>query len=206
VAIPQDDVRYLLNLFPSGPPAPASLEVSGLAFLSAFLNARGDETRNEAVCLIEAGETFSHYLFVNKGVVSLVGKMDFGIRTLQQKLVADLGVDEELATSILTDQSINISTSLSSVMLPFIKQLSISKDFIERHQGCRIKSIYTSGGMSLLPSFSNEVEQMLHVDVKSWSPFENIGVETGLLPEEFSRQATRFTTAIGAAIGGFQES
>ena len=132
--------------------------------------------------------------------------MDFGIRTLQQKLVADLGVDEELATSILTDQSINISTSLASVMLPFIKQLSISKDFIERHQGCRIKSVYTSGGMSLLPSFSNEVEQMLHVDVKSWSPFENIGVETGLLPEELSQQATRFTTAIGAAIGGFQES
>ena len=205
-AIPQDDVRYLLNMFPSGPPAPASLEVSGLSFLSAFLNARGEETRDEAICLIEAGETFSHYLFVNKGVVSLVGKMDFGIRTLQQKLVADLGVDEELATSILSDQSINISTSLSSVMLPFIKQLSISKDFIERRQGCRVKSVYTSGGMSLLPSFSSEVEQMLHVDVKSWSPFENIGVEAGFLSEEISGQATRFSTAIGAAIGGFQES
>jgi Tfp pilus assembly PilM family ATPase len=206
VAIPQDDVRYLLNMFPSGPPAPASLEVSGLAFVPAFLNARRKEIANEAVCLIEAGETFSSYLFINKGVMSLVGKMDFGIRTLQQKLVADLGVDEELATSILNDQSINISASLSSVMLPFIKQLSISKDFIERHQGCRIKSVYVSGGMSLLPSFSNEVEQMLHVDVKSWSPFENIGIEPGFLSEELSGQATRFSAAIGAAIGGFQES
>jgi len=206
VAIPQDDVRYLLNMFPSGPPAPASLEVAGLAVASAFLHARGEEAGNEAVCLIEAGETYSQYLFINKGVVSLVGKMDFGLRTLRQKLVSDLGVDEELATSILSDQSINISASLSSVMLPFFKQLSISKDFIERHQGCRIKSVYTSGGMSLLPSFSSEVEQMLHVDVKSWSPFENIGVESGGLSGELSLQATRFSAAIGAAIGGFQES
>ena len=30
-AIPRDDVEYMINMFPAGPPAPASLEVSGLA-------------------------------------------------------------------------------------------------------------------------------------------------------------------------------
>ena len=47
-AIPVDDVGFMLNMFPAGPPAPASLEVSGLAVISAFLNARGKECAEEA--------------------------------------------------------------------------------------------------------------------------------------------------------------
>ena len=74
-AIPQDDVRYLLGMFPAGPPAPASLEVSGLAFVSAFLNARGTECKDTAVCLFEAGESISHFAFLNKGALALVGKL-----------------------------------------------------------------------------------------------------------------------------------
>ncbi|MBT8043035.1 MAG: pilus assembly protein PilM [Kiritimatiellales bacterium] len=205
-AIPQDDVRYLLNLFPAGPPAPASLEVAGLAFVSAFLNARGAECANDAVCLIDAGESVSHYVFMNKGAVVLVGKMDFGVRALRSKLATDLGVDDELAASILDDRSINISTSLANVMAPIIKQLSISKDFIERHQGCRVSRVYVSGGMSLLPSWSDELMNMIHTEVESWSPLENIAIAPEILSPELKQQATRFAAAIGAAIGGFQES
>ncbi len=205
-AIPQDDVRYILNLFPAGPPAPASLEVAGLAFVSAFMNARADECADDAICLIDAGESVSHYVFMNKGVVVLVGKMDFGVRTLRNKLVADLGVDDELAASILDDRSINISTSLASVMAPITKQLSISKDFIERHQGCRVSKVYVSGGMSLLPSWSDELMNMIHTEVEPWSPLENIAIAPDIVSVEMNQQATRFAAAIGAAIGGFQDS
>ncbi|VGO14949.1 hypothetical protein PDESU_03529 [Pontiella desulfatans] len=204
-AIPQDDVRYLLSMFPSGPPAPASLEVSGLAFVSAFLHARGEECKESAVCLFEAGESLSHFVFLNNQSVVLVGKLAFGTRTLRQKLAKDLGVDEELADSILTDRSINISSSLSNVMEPFFKQLSISKDFIERHQGCRISKIYVSGGLSLLSSWSSEVGNLLNMAVEHWSPFENIEIDPDILPHEMEKQATRFAAAVGAAIGGFEE-
>ena len=53
VAMPQDDVGFMLNMFPAGPPAPASLEISGLSFISAFMHARGAECASEAVCLID---------------------------------------------------------------------------------------------------------------------------------------------------------
>lgn len=205
-AIPDDDARFLLNMFPSGPPAPASLEVSGLAFVSAFLNARGDECKNETVCLLEAGETISHFVFLHKGAVVLVGKMPFGAQTLRKKLAADLGVDDELAASILNDRSINISSSLKSVLDPFIKQISISKDFIERHQSCRISKVYVSGGLSLLTSWTAEVGQMLNADVGIWSPLENIEFDSEIVPEDMQSQITRFSAAIGAAIGGFENS
>ena len=135
----------------------------------------------------------------------LIGRMNFGSGTLRQRLAEDLGVDEELASSILNDRSINISSSISSVLEPFIKQVSISKDFIERHQSCRVGKLYVSGGLSLLPSWSTEVGQMLHDKAIPWSPLENISVEAGVLSDELNVEATRFSAAIGAALGGFEE-
>jgi len=205
-AIPEDDIHFLLSMFPSGPPAPASVEVAGLSFVPAFLNARGGECQNEAICLIEAGESTSHFVFINKGMVVLVGKFGFGGSILRAKVVQDLGVDDDLASTILTDQSINISSTVNGVMTPFLKQLSISKDFIERHQGCRISRVYVSGGLSLLPHLPSVVGQALHAEVLPWSPFENIQYDhPDVVPEHLTEQATRFAAAVGAAVGGFEE-
>ncbi len=204
-AIPQDDVGFMLNMFPAGPPAPASLEVSGLAVISAFLHARGEECAGEAVCLIEAGESTSNFVFLNQGVVVLVGKVDFGSSQLRKKLAADLGVDDDLARSILSDRSINISSSLASVLEPLTKQISISKDFIERHRNCRVTKIFVSGGLSLMSSWTTEMGQMLHADVVKWSPFENIQYDDDVIPPEIEEQATRFSAAIGVAIGGLED-
>ncbi|MDF7823652.1 pilus assembly protein PilM [Pontiellaceae bacterium B12227] len=205
-AIPDADVEYMMDLFPSGPPAPASLEVSGLSFISAFLHARGEECADSTVCLLDTGETISHFIFLTNGLVTLVGKMPFGAKMLRKKVADDLGLDEELAASILSDASINISSSISDLLAPFIKQLTISKDFIERHQGCRISRIYISGGLSLLPSWGAEVGQMLGGHVSNWSPLENIEYDSGNIPDEMIKQATRFSGAIGAAIGGIEVS
>ncbi len=204
-AIPQDDVSFMLNMFPVGPPAPASLEVSGLAVVSSFLHSRGAECADNAVCLIEAGETTSHFFFLNKGTLLLTGKVDFGSLQLRRKLAADLGVDDDLANSILNDRSINISSSLTSVLESFTRQISISKDFIERHQSCRVTKVYVSGGLSLLASWVDEIGQMLNTDIVRWSPLENIQYEPDILTDDIEEQATRFSAAFGAAIGGFED-
>lgn len=205
-AMPLDDVRFFLNMFPAGPPAPASLEVSGLAFVPAFLHARGEECSDEAVCLIEAGESVSHFVFMNRGQVVLVGKFAAGSGALQRKVVEDLGVDAELARTILGDQSISVSSSLVEAMGPFLKQLLISKDFIERHQGCRVSKTYISGGAGLFSHWNQVLGQELHTEVVAWSPFEKIACDSGVLPASLSGQATRFSAAVGAALGGLLDS
>lgn len=205
VAIPQDDVNRMLGMFPSGPPAPASLEVSGLSVITAFLHARGEELGDETVCLIETGENTSTFAFLNRNEVFLVGKQNFGVRVLRDKISKDLEVDNELAMSILSDHSINISASLSAIQSPFIKQISISKDFVERHEGVQISKVYLSGGLSLLSSWSQEVEKRLNSTVVQWSPLENIQVGKDILSDENAVQITRFSAAVGAALGGLLE-
>ena len=205
-AIPQNEVKFFLNMFSAGPPAPLSLEVSGLAFLSSFLYSRGREVAEEAVCLVEAGESVSYFVFMNRGVVLLVGKFAVGGAALREKVVKDLGVDEELAGTILSDQSINISASLQGVMAPFLKQLSISKDFVERHQQCRVSKVYVSGGCASIPHLSTVLGLELHSEVVFWNPLEKIRCERGVIPRSLSGQESRFSAAIGAAVGGLLQS
>lgn len=203
-AIPLSDVQHMLELFPVGPPAPASIEVSGLSFMSAFLHAKKEECKGETVCLLETGETVSHFAFLTNGAVTLVGKLPFGAKMLRKQVAEDLGLDEELAVSILNDAAINISSSIAAAVGPHMKQLSISKDFIERHQGNRISRIYVSGGLSLLGSWGSEVGSMLGAKVETWNPLENIDYDAAAFDSSIIDQATRFSAAIGAAIGGME--
>ncbi len=206
VAVPKADVDFFLSMFSAGPPAPASLEVSGLAAISAFLHARGAEFQNEVVCLIEAGENISTFAFLNRDELFLVGKYNFGLRSLRERLIRDLDVDGELAMTILKDRSINISSSLTGVQEAFIRQLSVSKDFVERHENCKITKTYLSGGLSLLSFWPQEIEQRLNISAQVWSPLENIRLSSAdAMPSELQDQATRFTAAIGAALGGLLE-
>lgn len=203
-AIPKHDLENMLRLFPAGPPAAASIEVAGLSFVSAFLNARGVDSADAAVCLLDTGETMSNFVFLNKNKVSLVGRLSFGVAAIREKVASDLGVDQDLAASILADRSIDISSSVRAILEPFLKQLSISMDFLERHQGSRISTVYVSGGMSLAPSWCEEVGRLVKAPVEPWSPLENVEVDSAAVSDELIKQATRFSAAIGAAIGGLQ--
>lgn len=205
-AIPSGDVQFFLDQFAEGSPAPISIEVASLSFIPAFLNSYGSKSSEGAICLIDAGESVSNFAFLSKGDVVLVGKMGFGASSLREKLAVDLGVDEDLVLSILDDQSINISTSVSSVLEPFLRQVSISKDFIERHLSCHVSQVFVSGGMSLLPDWVSEVEQKLHAEVVSWNPLGNIQAPAGVVSAEMEKQVTRFSAVIGAVIGGFEDA
>lgn len=203
-AIPNDDAAHMLELFPAGPPAPASIEVAGLSFMTAFLHAHGDACTGSTVCLLECGETISHFAFITNGIPTLVGKLPIGAKILREKVAQDLGLDDDLASSIMSDASVNISSSLTTVLAPHVKQLSISKDFIERHQGSRLAGLYVSGGMSLMSGCAEEVGRLLGMRAQPWSPLENITFDKSSIPEEMVQQATRFSAAIGAAIGGVE--
>ena len=55
----------------------------------------------------------------------------------------------------------------------------------------------------MLPSWSDELGTLLQSEVSHWSPLENIQCDPDIISDEMVQQATRFSAAIGAAIGGF---
>jgi len=204
-AVPNSIITSVLSSFETGSPAVASVEVAGIAFISAFLHAHGKKMKDKVVCIVEFGESTTYFAFLSKGTVLLVGKFEIGAAVMRDKISKDLGVDEDLTKTIILDRSIDVSSSITNVMMPILKQLSISKDFVERYQTCEISKLYISGDTDLLSCWTGEVSQFLQVDVVPWNPLENIHCEKGVIPKAFSHKISSFSVAVGAAIGGLKE-
>ncbi len=200
-AIPEAEAVSHLAHFAEGPPAPVSFEVAGLAAMNGYLQGPGKETAQEGAILIESGARLTLMAIFNKGVAILARKFEFGVESIVAKVQQDLGVDVETARGIVADGSFDISQSVHLAMDPFLRQLSISKDFVERREDCHITRIGVSGGATLLKSWREEIGAAAGVEVMTWNPFDGFTMAEGAYPESLQGQETRFAAAVGGAMG-----
>ncbi|MDD3604776.1 MAG: pilus assembly protein PilM, partial [Kiritimatiellae bacterium] len=206
-ALKEEEAQQMMDRFASGQPAPCSLEISSLAALNAFSEFGPLKNHpDDAVGFIDAGAQTTLMAFFNRGALSIVRKFNMGGDYLVEHIQKEMGVDSEVARNIVCDGSFDISRSVSAVLGPFLRQLSISKDFIERRENCQLAAIYLSGGMSLCGDWSRDIAQAAGVTVQLWNPLEDVTLEEGAVPEELVGQEPRFAAALGAAWGVFQQS
>jgi Tfp pilus assembly PilM family ATPase len=205
VAMPEAEVHRVLELFPHGPPAALSVEYAGLAALNAFFHGAGNDLYEEAVCFIETGATSTFVAFINKNAPVLIRTMELGGEKLVTNLQTQWGLDRETALGTLGQgATIDISQPLHDLATPFLRQLSISRDFVERQEGCRIGRVYLSGGLSQVKQWGQAIQESMGVATVAWDPFEPLLVPE--LPEAVSSQGGRFAAAIGAALAVFEET
>jgi Tfp pilus assembly PilM family ATPase len=201
VAIPEADVQWALQLFPSGFPAPFSIEISGLASLSSFLQGPAFQHKEDTVGVIDFGAEVSFMAIFNKSVAALVRKFDFGSNAILARVQESMGVDAATALEIVSGGSIDLSQFFTDAMDPFIKQLVISRDFLERRENCRISRIYVSGGATASRDWNAVVQNALGLPITLWDPFEPVTLQPGAIPDELKGRESRFTAAMGAAWG-----
>jgi Tfp pilus assembly PilM family ATPase len=206
VAVPEKTVQHFLKLFSDGAPAPRSFELSGLAAMSAFLFNRGDETAERTVCLIEAGSRYTYAAFLNRNQLQIANRFEIGGDALSAQIRRALGVDEEMSRTILTaDSSVDVSGPVCSAAGPFLKQLSIYREFVERQNKSTLSGVYLSGGLALSVHWRQALQDALGVKPEVWSPFEKLDVAPEVIPETLSGQEPRFAAAVGAALVGLEE-
>jgi len=208
-AVPVSEVEHLLSYVESGYPAALSLEVSSLAALSGFraLGPIGEESEEEgAIAFIDSGARVSLMAVFNKGSLVLVRKFNVGGEALVKRLQQQMAVDREVASGILSDGSFDISQSVQGVMDSFLRQISISKEFIERREDCHIKTLYITGGMSLSEYWMEKIRGTVGVETLVWNPFDELEVVEGAYPEKLEGQEPRFAAAVGSIFGVFEES
>jgi Tfp pilus assembly PilM family ATPase len=206
VALPEDRAVAAVSLLPSGLPAPYSLEVSGLASMTAFLHGPGATHSDEAVGAIDLGTDASTLALLNGGTLVLLRRFDFGLNMILAKVRQTLGVDRETALGILSDGSVDVSQSASEVMGPLIKQLIVSRDFLERRENCRVSRIYACGSMVLPNASLDEMRAALGVEIETWNPFDGLSMASEALPENLAGQEWKFSAAVGACLGTFEET
>lgn len=206
VAIPQKVVGQFLDIFANGAPAPHSLELSGLSAFSAFFFNRGKQTANQTICLIETGKRFTYVAFFHHNQLQIINRFDTGGESLLQQVQIALSVDEDMARTILSGGSVDVSGPVRKALGPFTKQLSIYKEFVERQNKTALSGVYLSGGEARSPHWSAAVEEVLGFAPVVWDPFEKIELPSEGFPEELRGQEPRFAAAVGAALAGMEAS
>jgi len=206
VAVPESEARSAYLLLPVGLPAPHSIEISGLAAMTAFLQIPEVKNSDDALGMLEFGSCVSFFAIFNKRVPVLVRKFDVGSSLILEKVQESLGVDRATAEGILADGSFDISQQMDDVMGGFVKQIMVSRDFVERRENCRISKVYVSGGTTRSRDWLTELKSALGYDVSLWNPFDSLQVGDGVFPEHLKGHESRFAASIGACLATLSEA
>lgn len=199
VAIPEMVGRKLCRLCPEGTPAPCSIESAGLASMTAFEKGPGLNHGEDCVAAIDFGMNGAVVSFYNRGALVLVRKLEFGAVNILRKLQDNLGVEQDVAMGILNDGSFDVSRVVHAAIEPFLQQLVISWDFVERRENVHIQHLYACGGGARLGLWAQELEAATGKKPVLWNPFDDLSVQPGAFPQRLKGQESRFTAAIGAA-------
>lgn len=199
VALSEKDAAEVLDLFREGPPAPASLELSGLAAVHASVMGRQGQDPDAPACHLDCGARVSTMVFVNKGATILTRKLDVGGEAIIDRVQRSLGLDRAIAESIMAEGAIDISQAVSEVIDPFLRQMNISRDFVERQENCRVTTAWITGGMSLSRYWIDMIGKVTGMTIQPWDPLAGIQVMQGAIPERLNGQTARLSGAIGAA-------
>ena len=200
VVFPGSTARAMCGLFPEGVPAPCSVEVSGLASMTAFSHGPGQRHAEDCTAVIDFGAAVTILAFFNKGVMVMIRKFDFGTANIIKKLQDNLGVDREVATGILGDDSFDVSRLIHQAMESFLQQLTISCDFVERRENVRLKALFVCGGGVTIRLWAQEIETATGHKPVAWNPFEGLPMADQAFPESLKGQESRFAAALGAAL------
>ena len=201
VAMPEEDVQRTMSHFEAGAPAPYSIELSFLAALNSYFVLQPDQAAAASFCFLELGAGSSSFAFSSDGDVLLLGRSNVGGDHIRKRIQTALGLDEELAQTLLLDKSVDISAPVQDILGSFLRQLAISRDFMVRRTDASVSKVIVSGGMCSSPYLVEALSDLFGVTVELWNPFECLEMSAEL-PASIAAQKYRFAAAIGAAAGG----
>ena len=206
VALPSVEAQSLPALFPVGVPAICSLEISGLAALTAYQRGPGLNAGAEAEAVLDFGSTSSLLAVFAHGGLVLVRRFDFGASAVTQRVRETLGVDLETAEGILMDGSFDVSKPVAASLENFTRQALISRDFIEHRENCHIGRVYVCGGIAASRDWRAELHRALGVEIAVWNPLACLPALPGAIHGDIAGHESRFAAAMGAALGVMRAS
>ena len=206
VGLPDEDATGLLQVLGDGSPTPISVEVSALSAATGFSRSVAPRFTKGAVGVIEGGSKITCLSIFSQSVPILLRKFEFGSDNILERIQRDFGVDQATSEDIIGEMSFDIGGSVEGSMKGFLRQLAISREFVERRLGTDIQAWYVTGGLALVSDFKQKVCESGGRPVEPWNPLENISMIPGAVPGELKGQEVRFAAAVGAAMGALEEA
>lgn len=198
-AIPESVAAACAHLLPTGRPGPYALETAPVSLMANFLGTSGNK---EASCACVHFDTHTTvFAFFSEGLPQLVRTLELGSNAVLARIQRKLGVDRETADDIVMAGAFDVSAPVGEIMAPLLRQLMLSRDFVERHGNPPVSSIHVCGGGILSSVFAEQLSATTRLEARTWNPFEGTTLRDGVLPEQDLHQEWRYAAAIGCGMG-----
>ncbi len=199
-AMPEPVARRALGLVGTGTPVPVSLEVAGVSALSTWARTQGPRHAKDAVAVIDGGASSLTFALFAEGTLSLLRTFPFGAEDMMGAVCEELDLDRSLARSLLDDPPVDISPAIARVVGPFVEQLGVARDYVERRHRTRLTGVYLSGGLGHSGFWARFVKASSGLPVREWDLWEGLQMGSDAL-RDFPRDETfRLSAAVGAAL------
>jgi Tfp pilus assembly PilM family ATPase len=205
-ALPEYLVKWAISLFPVATPTPCAVEIAGLAALNAIMHSLRAKPEDHAVMAIDIGAQTSTFAIFIRENLALLRQFPIGAGTVMARVASSLGMDEETARNVLSDDAIDASDAIHEALDPLMRQLVLGRDFVARHRNCRVGSVYLSGGLASTPFWRRHIASLLGFEANDWNPLTSIPSEPDTVSPELMASANSFTAALGAAWGALEAS
>ena len=203
VAFPQAHLAELLTVMPGGKPVPKNVESALLARLTAF--GATTESPNEATGVLCIDDHITVLAVLANGVPAVVRSFPLGRENVITCVQRNLGVDRPTAETIAMDGAFDIAGAVTEAMTPLIRQIILSRDFVERHEGVAIRALRVCAPPVLLDCFMKDAATALDVEVIRWSPLDGLPLAKHLDPAELAQDGWRYAAALGTAMGCMEQ-
>lgn len=200
VGIPEAQARWASALFPVGLPAPCSLQVGGAAMLNVCGRERTAHQGDTCPLFIQVGCELSDVAVFHKGRLALYRQCTIGSQSVVASVRAKFDLAEDLVPGILEDDLIDATQTINEAIEPFLRQLVLAREFVERKRSCRVERILICGTVLGAKHWVAQIEKAIGIKPELWNPLASFAVAPDALTERVLGMESRFAGAVGAAL------
>lgn len=186
---------------------PVSLEIESVAILKAMFNEKED--LDKSLAFVDFGATRSSLIIIDKGIIQLTISLPLAGDFLTQSIATNLKISIDEAQKMkknpdgFPEKEIIIHKEIESFAVNLAISLKNHLKFYEDSSGKKIEKIMACGGVINLSGLMSILEKRLQIPIVKANPWSNVLQKNNPLSED---QALTYTTAIGLALTGLDES
>ena len=200
VSLPLKQARWAMALLPQGIPAPCSVQVCSAAVLNCFSRELAVHHGDVPAIFVHVGSEVTDVAAFYKGRLALYRQCLMGSQALVTSVQDRFGIDAELVPGVLEDDLIDASQPIAAALEPFLRQLMLVREFVERKRACRIEKILLCGTLLGAKYWQAHIAKTMNLTPETWNPLATLPCLPDALSERVKGMESRFTAAVGAAL------
>jgi type IV pilus assembly protein PilM len=204
----KDLVVDYLSVLKTAKLIPMMIDLEVFALMNAF--EANYEADSALTVLVNVGHTATHVAFLKDGEYEFSREISKGGRDLNEAIEKDLGVTYDEAVTLKADyESYDSNSDLKKVVTNFNQTIAAEvknsyEMYVAEHEELSGRC-FVSGGSCSLPGLTENIQNLLQMDVSFFDPFATMDKDKSLDKELLAEGLYRMNIAVGLALRSIKE-